>query len=541
MTNDFIEQFSDNIRFSYRCFDRVIIRGYIHSLFYLGSVVFFLRSLGFKKLSQGVLRILTDQLDAHIKKEADKHHIPIIWWPSVTNKKKASQLDYVLRNYANRYKGKGNHAYCILTNRESVTTVSSRELTNKKGKIYQKLYQVTKQVKQYYIYFHDEVLGGPCYLKISSYLPFTCEFYFNGHNAIKIKLDEAAIRYRMKDNSFVEISDIETFHAIIKEITGEVVRNRINYWMKRFFKFNKGKYSTKSKYLVHDWYMSQVEVCSNVIFKSSRFCTSLFERLLEKFKSIGSPDSLSQIFDQRRGRKNGIKNSIRLYDNKACAKSWFRGNSIKLYNKLGYFLRVETTINAPKLLGSLKLKKPVAYLQAYLWFGIGSNNRYLDCCADVDVSSILDDQIERYTKPVLDSKGRAVTAPDLRKDRQTALFSELLKLKYMAHDFRTKELVKGLSEHFRNSAQIRYEMKKLLVRGLIEKRQHTNYYRVTKIGWKWLWLSIFSNRRFVNPMISILSENRKSKKMKQPSEMEKGLQLVNQSLDIVINELRIAA
>jgi hypothetical protein len=29
---------------------------------------------------------------------------------------------------------------------------------------------------------YDAVLGGPCYLKISSYLPFPCEFYFNGHN-----------------------------------------------------------------------------------------------------------------------------------------------------------------------------------------------------------------------------------------------------------------------------------------------------------------------------------------------------------------------
>jgi len=71
--------------------------------------------------------------------------------------------------------------------------------------------------------------------------------------------------------------------------------------MDRFFKFDKGKYSTRSKHLSHEWYQHQVEVCSNVVFKSSRFCTSLFERLLDKFKRIGLPDSMAEIYN------NGLK------------------------------------------------------------------------------------------------------------------------------------------------------------------------------------------------------------------------------------------
>ena len=62
-----------------------------------------------------------------------------------------------------------------------------------------------KPVKQYYIYVHDEVLGGPCYLKISSYLPFQSEFYFNGHNAIKLNLDREGVSYKMKENSFINV------------------------------------------------------------------------------------------------------------------------------------------------------------------------------------------------------------------------------------------------------------------------------------------------------------------------------------------------
>jgi hypothetical protein len=72
--------------------------------------------------------------------------------------------------------------------------------------------------------------------------------------------------------------------------------------MNLFFKFDKGKYATRSKHLQHDWYLTQVEVCSNVIFKSARFCTSLFERLLDKFARVGLPDTIAKIFSLRPAR-----------------------------------------------------------------------------------------------------------------------------------------------------------------------------------------------------------------------------------------------
>ncbi len=59
MNNSFLDQFSQNIKFKYFCFDRVIIRGYILSLFFPAGIVRFLRAIGFKGLSNGVMRILT--------------------------------------------------------------------------------------------------------------------------------------------------------------------------------------------------------------------------------------------------------------------------------------------------------------------------------------------------------------------------------------------------------------------------------------------------------------------------------------------------
>ena len=68
----FINQFSENIKFNYTCFDRVIIRGYILKFFSTACVVLFLKAMGFPKKTNGVMRIFTDQLNSHIPKQAKK-------------------------------------------------------------------------------------------------------------------------------------------------------------------------------------------------------------------------------------------------------------------------------------------------------------------------------------------------------------------------------------------------------------------------------------------------------------------------------------
>jgi len=70
VNNSFLNQFNANIKFSYFCFDRVIIRGYIRHLFFAGGVAILLKVLGFRQMTSAVMRMLTDQLNAHIEKVA---------------------------------------------------------------------------------------------------------------------------------------------------------------------------------------------------------------------------------------------------------------------------------------------------------------------------------------------------------------------------------------------------------------------------------------------------------------------------------------
>ena len=155
----------------------------------------------------------------------------------------------------------------------------------------------------------------------------------------------------------------------------------------------------------------------------------------------------------------------------------------------------------------------------------------------MDIASISDGEGERFTKPVPDHLGRKITPTDFRKDRQTALAQELLKPKYHAYGFRTVDLLNNLPQYFRNPAQIRYEMNKLRVRGIVEKKKDKSFYMVTDMGWKWLWLSICSEGHFKKPMISRCTKNHPSHNAEQPAKIEAAYSLLDQGLSLITQEL----
>ena len=70
----------------------------------------------------------------------------------------------------------------------------------------------------------------------------------------------------------------------------------------------------------------------------------------------------------------------------------------------------------------------------------------------------------------------------LKENRQLALIKELLKTKYSFFGFKTSELKNALSNYFRNSSQIRYELKKLISRKIVKKAKGKSFYAVTKFG-----------------------------------------------------------
>ena len=536
----FISQLEDHINFSYSSFDRVLLRGYLPGLFVEGSVIKLLRNLGFKDYSNGVMRTLTDQLNDHINKMVISLDIKMHWWGEAEKRKYHSKIDFVESHYKAALSQpirSNSKVICIVKAVENVRTFANKEITTKAGKKFKRMYSCNKFVSQYYVYIKDEELGL-CYLKLSSYLPFPCEFYMNGHNYLRQQFDKQGIGYRMKDNSFVEVGDVTALETLVKDFQPSVALGRIDFWMNIFFRFNKGHKSTRSKLLSHSWYTYQTEVSFNVIFKSAKFANSYFQRILHKHHTIGLPDRLTEIFGLSR-RVDNSKTTQRAYSVQACIKHWLEKNSIKCYNKGGCLLRVETTINNPDLPG-LKLKKPACNLQAYYWYGYSCNSRYLHTLSDIDLRSISTEMFDQYQQTVVTESGQKIPAPDLRKQHQLELIGILINSNYHVLGFRNKDLRAKMGDSPK-TAKIAYELRKLRVRGAIKKKHNSHYYHITEEGYKWMYYMIFNYSYFVSPLLSRSCKKSIKQNVENPSKIEEAYSQINKALSLITSELKIVA
>jgi len=539
MKNKFTENFKEHIDFSYTSLDRIILRGYIPSLFMEGSVINLLRNLGYKKHSNGVLKTFSDQLNSHVKKVSEKNDINIHWWGKEEKSNYHSKIDFVKTTYKNQINQKrtSNKVICIIKAVENSRTFANKEITTKAGKKFTKMYACNKFVSHYYIYIHDRTLGL-CYLKIATYLPFPCEFYFNGHNYLKQQFDINAQGYKMKDNSFTKVDNLEMLENLVSKFQPSTALNRIDFWMRMFFKFDKGQKSTRSKLLSHTWYTSQTEICTNIIFKSAKFANSIFQKVLSKHHTIGLPDRLTEIFGLKRTVKTS-KTTQNKYFVQACIKHWCKGNSIKCYNKSGCLLRVETTINKPDLPG-LKLKKQACNLQAYYWYGFDCNSRYFNTIGNIDISYLNTDNFEKYQSAVYTKNGTRIAAPDFRNQKQIELFLMLLSPNHYATGFRNKDLREKLGPDWK-TAKIAYELRKLRQRGAIKKIKTSHYYRLTEEGYVWLFYSFYNYSYFINPLISVSYKKELKRFVDNPSNIEGAYAQINKAVSVVMAELGMIA
>lgn len=528
-----------HISFEYTSFDRIVLRGYIQGLFVEGSVINLMRNIGFTNHSNGVLRILTDKLNSHIKKTSEKLDVAIHWWGEDEKKKYHSKIDFIQERYKSTLlkKNKKSKVIAIIKATENVRTFTNKDIRTKEGKSFTKMYSVNKFVSQYYIYIDDEKLGL-CYLKLSSYLPFVSEFYFNGHNYLKKQFDLSDIDYTMKDNSFTKVENLTKLNDLVSNFKPSIALERISHWMDIFFKFDQGQKSTCSKLLHHNWFSYQTEISTNLIFKSAKFANAYFERVLAKHHTIGLPDKLTEIFSLSRPKTNS-KTTQNKFKTKAVIKHWLEGNSVKCYNKSGCLLRVETTINKPDLPG-LKLRKPAINLMAYFWYGLGCNSRYIETILDIDLRILNDEVYRKYQDPITNKKGVKIAAPDLRKDHQVGFLEVLLSSSYRSLGFRNKDLKQILGKDWK-TAQIAYELRKLRERGAVKKLQSSHYYQLTKEGYVWVFYSFFNSKHFLKPLLSVSYTNKDFENPDQASIIEGAYSDINRAVSLIASEFKLVS
>jgi hypothetical protein len=178
-------------------------------------------------------------------------------------------------------------------------------------------------------------------------------------------------------------------------------------------------------------------------------------------------------------------------------------NWLKMYDKFGLILRVETVINSPKEFwvyrtryhrdgtssrGYYPMTKGVASLVDYQEQALACNGRYLDALAVVNDPTPAYPELRQLTEPkVVEGRSYAGFNPARRED--VRLFRAILDGDHIARGFRNSDIrgplfgtPKASSEQRRASAAVGRLLKRLHVRHLVAKVPRTRRWRVTERG-----------------------------------------------------------
>ena len=93
-------------------------------------------------------------------------------------------------------------------------------------------YRGPVHVNQYYFYFVDRDFGL-CFIKFSSYVPFTVRVWVNGHEWAKRQLEHQGIGYQALDNGFFACGDPDALQAIRDGFSGAHIEAFFRKWLRR--------------------------------------------------------------------------------------------------------------------------------------------------------------------------------------------------------------------------------------------------------------------------------------------------------------------
>jgi hypothetical protein len=273
---------------------------------------------------------------------------------------------------------------------------------------------------------------------------------------------------------------------------------RVNPWLER---------NSKPKFHGYYWTVRQAEYATDVLFRDEAALAEIYQGLAaHAIETFGSKDVLRFLGRRTNSRFQGeVTSKYRLRIEGLCVKHWVEENSIKMYDKQGCVLRIETTINNPKRFRvyrpveragqSVKqwapMRKGIADLRRRVEISRASNARYLDALAVVGEPKpsyrILDEVSRR-----IEVAGRPYRALQPVSPQDSQIFRTLMCGESALQGIRNEDLRRALEPDSetdpearrRASARTTRRLRLMTAHGLIYKVAHTSFYRITKKGYQ---------------------------------------------------------
>src|ERR1035437_4279462 len=205
-------------------------------------------------------------------------------------------------------------------------------------------------------------------------------------------------------------------------------------------------------------------------------------------RQLGRPDSIELIFTGHKGRRGPLPKVEQVYKTKVVTRdtlvtagAFDKHSRVKQYLKDGRALRIETVINSPTDLRRLRRLQNLDELQAK---GRDVNARMLNTERVGQSGVLASPAFERVALPTLTADGRRAPALRFGDPRVMALLGALcFALNAVGFTHRSlRAQVSQLLGAAYNTNQMSYDLARLHINELIERREHTNTYDLTPDG-----------------------------------------------------------
>lgn len=312
----------------------------------------------------------------------------------------------------------------------------------------------------WYLYYLDST-WGLCHVRLQSWLPFTVHVCMNGREWLCRSLTAAGIGFTRRDNCLLDVADVAAAQRLLDAQPWANWSEPLNALLRTACPAL-NTLSMQGAPLRRYWSADETEWATDVMFRSPRALAELYPALLQRaiatfgscdvmrflgrtrFAACGEVDSRFQgeVISDLRRRPEGMRVKHRL-----------NANSIKMYDKQGSVLRIETTINdardlrvhraseahpdGPKKLR--RLRKGVVDLPRRAAISQSANQRYLTALAAVDTPTPLSKSLDALSKPVFRKGHRSRGLHPLVGD-DARLADLLLRGEFTLNGFRNRDL-----------------------------------------------------------------------------------------------------
>lgn len=361
----------------------------------------------------------------------------------------------------------------------------------------------------YYFYFLHEQLGL-LHLRLQTWFPFALHLCLNGRHWLARQLDQAGIGYVQRENCFPWIEDVSRAQKLARAQLQSSWPTLLQPLVEQCHPHAAAL--CRPLGLGYYWSVSESEYATDVMFDRPATLARLYPALIRQgIQHFGSTDVLRFLGHKApaSGRVHGnhqgeVLSTLKHRPEGLRLKHQANGNSIKLYDKQGSVLRVETTLNRPHQFRVYRaserdpegkkrwqvLRKSVGDLHRRAEICEAANRRYLEALASVRTGQSAGSVARRVCRPIT-RDGRHHRGINPWAETDATLLEVISRGEWTVSGFRNRDVRTALypgktetAEQRRQSGRVTRALARLRAHGLIKKVGSSYRYQLTGEGRK---------------------------------------------------------